>query len=105
MAFDLETRTKVLLWCDRHCCLCKKDCGINIEVHHVEPEVAGGSDDIDNAIPLCFDCHGAVQHYNNEHPREQNTKLMEKFRLTYKFQSSRNPEGVNVSIKLEYSIR
>ena len=27
------------------------------------------ADDIDNAIPLCFDCHGAVQHYNDEHPR------------------------------------
>ena len=69
MSFNLETRTKVLLWCDRHCCLCKKNCGINIEVHHVEPEAAGGSDNIDNAIPLCFDCHGAVQHYNDEHPR------------------------------------
>jgi HNH endonuclease len=69
MPFDVKTRTKVLLWCDRHCCLCKKPCGINIEVHHVEPEAAGGLDHIDNAIPLCFDCHGAVQHYNDEHPR------------------------------------
>jgi HNH endonuclease len=69
MPFDLESRTKVLLWCDRHCCLCKKACGINIEVHHIEPEAAGGSDAIDNAIPLCFDCHSGVQHYNSDHPR------------------------------------
>jgi hypothetical protein len=68
MPFPLELRTKLLLWCDRHCCLCKKAAGINIEVHHLVPERAGGPDDIDNAIPLCFDCHGHVEHYNSEHP-------------------------------------
>jgi len=69
MPFDEALRTKVLLWCDRHCCLCKKTCGINIEVHHIVPEAEGGSDEIDNAIPLCFDCHGIVEHYNTRHPR------------------------------------
>jgi hypothetical protein len=69
MSFDANLRTKVLLWCDRHCCLCKKACGINIEVHHIVPEADGGSDEIENAIPLCFDCHGRVQHYNSDHPR------------------------------------
>ncbi len=69
MTFDLETRTKVLLWCDRHCCICKKSCGINIEAHHIVPKGQGGRDDIDNAIPLCFECHSWVEHYNAEHPR------------------------------------
>jgi hypothetical protein len=69
MPFDVATRTRVLLWCDRHCCLCKKQCGINIEVHHIVPEGEGGSDELDNAIPLCFDCHSWVQHYNQDHPR------------------------------------
>lgn len=68
MPFDDETKTKVLLWCDRHCCLCKKACGVNIEVHHIIPESEEGTNDIDNAIPLCFDCHGVVEHYNPKHP-------------------------------------
>lgn len=69
MAFSDDVRNKVLLWSDRHCCLCKKACGINIEVHHLVPEEQEGGDDIDNAIPLCFDCHGSVQHYNPKHPK------------------------------------
>jgi hypothetical protein len=77
MAFDADLRTKVLLWCDRHCCLCKKSCGVNIEVHHLVPKSNGGSDDIDNAIPLCFDCHSWVQHYNSDHPKGTKYKLEE----------------------------
>ena len=68
MAFDQKTRTSALLWCDRHCCLCKKPCGTNIEVHHIVPEGLGGSDEIDNAIALCFECHGEVGRYNESHP-------------------------------------
>ncbi len=68
MAFDQKLRTTVLLWCDRHCCLCKKACGVNIEVHHIIPEASGGSNDIDNALPLCFNCHSEVSRYNTEQP-------------------------------------
>lgn len=77
MAFPDEVRTKVLLWCDRHCCLCKKPCGVNIEVHHIIPSGENGGDDIENAIPLCFDCHSWVQHYNREHPRGTKYKVEE----------------------------
>lgn len=69
MPFDDKIRNKVLLWCDRHCCLCKKACGVNIEVHHITPESKGGKSDLDNAIPLCFECHSNVGSYNAEHPR------------------------------------
>lgn len=67
--FPSEVREKLLLWCDRHCCLCKKACGVLIDVHHIVPASAGGTDDEDNAIPLCFDCHGEVGHYNSKHPK------------------------------------
>lgn len=67
MPFDEKLRNKLLLWCDRHCCLCKKACGINIEVHHIIPEKQNGPSDEDNAIPLCFECHGIVEHYNIRH--------------------------------------
>lgn len=66
MTFKPELRERLLLWCDRHCCLCKKACGVMIEVHHIEH---GGPDTEDNAIPLCFECHALVGHYNDGHPR------------------------------------
>ena len=77
MAFDERTRTRALLWADRHCCLCKRACGVNIEVHHLTPINDGGSDEIDNAIPLCFDCHSDVMRYNTEHPRGTKYKVEE----------------------------
>jgi hypothetical protein len=65
--FSEEDRIKILLWCDRHCCLCGKACGTNIVIHHIEQE---GEDlsHIKNAIPLCLDCHGKIKTYNPEHP-------------------------------------
>ncbi len=62
--FSLDTKLKVLSLCDRHCCLCGKQCGINIIVHHLEDN---SNNDIDNAIPLCFVCHGQVGMYNEKH--------------------------------------
>ncbi len=69
MPFDEKIRIKTLIWCDRHCCWCKKACGVNIEIHHIIPEEKGGSDDLENAIPLCFDCHSEVERYNVKHPK------------------------------------
>ena len=66
--FSENDKIKCLLWCDRHCCLCGKACGTNIEVHHIIPKEQGGTGDINNAIPLCFDCHSAVGCYNVKHP-------------------------------------
>ena len=66
--FSKTIKKTVLLWCDRHCCVCEKSCGPNIEVHHIIPPREGGSNAIDNAIPLCFDCHGVVPAYNKNHP-------------------------------------
>lgn len=77
MTFDQPTRTKALLWCDRHCCLCKKACGVNIEVHHLISEAEGGTNEIDNAIPLCFECHSEVMRYNDQHPRGTKYKVDE----------------------------
>jgi hypothetical protein len=59
------TRTLRCLWCDRHCCLCGKAAGVGIEVAHIDPK----RNDLDNAIPLCFDCHSKIGHYNDKHPR------------------------------------
>ena len=33
------------------------------------PAGEGGSDTIDNAIPVCFECHAEIHSYNDKHPR------------------------------------
>ena len=63
--FSPSIRNKVLLWSARHCCLCGKACGTNIEVAHLEK----GKNGIDNAIPLCFDCHTDIGRYDPYHPK------------------------------------
>ncbi|MCA6449927.1 MAG: HNH endonuclease [Chitinophagaceae bacterium] len=69
MGFSANVKTEVLVLCARYCCVCHKPKGLNIEVHHIIPEAEGGSNTIDNAIALCFDCHAAAGHYNDRHPK------------------------------------
>jgi hypothetical protein len=71
--FSPDDKKKMLLWCARHCCLCGKFAGIGIEVAHLEPN----KNDIDNGMPLCFDCHAAIGHYNYGHPRGNKYSLPE----------------------------
>lgn len=40
-----------------------------MELNHIVPASSGGEWTLDNAIPLCFDCHAEVGHYNVQHPR------------------------------------
>jgi hypothetical protein len=64
--FPEDVKIKCLLWSDRHCCLCGKQRGTGIEIAHID---ACGPSTIDNAIPLCLNCHEKVGHYNVEHPK------------------------------------
>jgi len=69
MPFDPLVKTAMFIRCNRHCCLCHKQCGINIEAAHIIDEAAGGSNEENNGIPLCFDCHQEIGSYNDKHPR------------------------------------
>jgi len=69
MGFPVDVRTKVLIRCARICCLCFKQCGTKIEVHHIEQEADGGANTESNALPVCFDCHAEVGSYNTRHPK------------------------------------
>lgn len=72
--FKPDDKIQRLLWCDRHCCLCEKSCGVNIEFAHIEnPECT----DIDNAIPVCYDCHAQIGMYNAQHPKGTKYKSKE----------------------------
>jgi hypothetical protein len=72
--FREDEKIKRLLWCDRHCCLCEQACGIDIVFAHIDPE---GGNDIDNAIPTCYDCHSEIGKYNKEHPLGTKFKIKE----------------------------
>lgn len=69
MAFSKEIRIQELVASARHCCVCHRYKGVKVEVHHIIPVSEGGTDDADNAISLCFDCHSDAGHYNSRHPR------------------------------------
>lgn len=59
--FRPEDKIKMLLWSDRHCCLCGKQCGPDIEIGHIDKNAGN---DIGNGIPLCYDCHAKVDRYS-----------------------------------------
>lgn len=58
MAFNQNEVEKLLADTGRRCCLC----GTlhKVQVHHITPLNERGTDDIDNAIPLCPNCHAEV---------------------------------------------
>jgi hypothetical protein len=61
MAFSESAAHQLLVACKRHCCVCWRRCGFRIELHHIVPLADGGPDDIENAIPVCFDCHAEIE--------------------------------------------
>lgn len=69
MAFSSKVRIDALVAAARHCCVCHRYKGVRVEVHHIVPVSKGGTDDPENAICLCFDCHADAGHYNPEHSR------------------------------------
>jgi HNH endonuclease/Domain of unknown function (DUF4431) len=64
-----DVRDEVLVLCGRRCCICHMFCGTKMELHHIEARAVGGSDTIENCIPLCLNCHAEVGHYNSQHPK------------------------------------
>lgn len=58
MAFKKEQVEDLLVATGRRCCICFELHGV--QVHHINPGKDGGSDEIDNAITLCPNCHDQV---------------------------------------------
>jgi len=67
--FDPADIEDLLIRCHRRCCICHRFCGVKIEVDHIEGAETNSSGDVGNAIPLCFECHAEVHHYNPKHPK------------------------------------
>ena len=69
MPFSSAVKEQVMVASAGHCCVCRRFEAGHIETHHIQPQAAGGTDDFDNAIALCFDCHAWAGHYNPTHPK------------------------------------
>lgn len=69
MGFKQSEVARLLVACQRRCCVCHKFCGVKMELHHITWKSSGGPDDIENAIPVCFECHAEINHYNPQHPK------------------------------------
>lgn len=69
MPFSRDEVSGLLSKCHRRCCICHRFCGVKIETDHIIPTEERGTDDIENAIPVCFECHAEIHSYNDKHPR------------------------------------
>ncbi len=75
--FDAAEVESLLVACHRRCCICHKHAGVKIEIDHIEPASEGGPGLIDNAIPVCFDCHAEIHLYNPAHPKGRRFRASE----------------------------
>jgi hypothetical protein len=58
MGFNPRETNDLLVATGRRCCICG---GLHkVQLHHIVPVEDGGTDDIDNAISLCPNCHDEV---------------------------------------------
>ena len=64
--FDRDHVTDLLVRCKRRCCICYRFCGVKMETDHIDQD---GGNGIENAIPVCFECHSEIKLYNPRHPR------------------------------------
>jgi hypothetical protein len=67
--FNRDEVDALLIRCHRRCCICHRYCGAKIETDHIVPKADGGDNSIDNALPVCFDCHAEAHAFNPSHPK------------------------------------
>lgn len=52
------------------CCNCGKECGTEIEYHHIVPLERGGKDVVSNLAPICYECH-SICHFPFERKKPE----------------------------------
>lgn len=67
--FNRKEVAKLLVECHRRCCVCHRFCGTKIETDHIDQAADSNDHSIENAIPVCFDCHAEIHAYNPRHPK------------------------------------
>lgn len=59
MPFSESLKKEVRKKAGFHCCACFQ-ITMSIDVHHIKPEKENGTDEIENAAPLCPSCHRTI---------------------------------------------
>lgn len=77
MPFSQKVQEDALVACGRYCCICHRFAGTHIQIHHIVQESIGGSNDFDNAIALCLDCHADMGKTDPGHPTRKAYSLSE----------------------------
>lgn len=57
-----ENCDQALIRCARVCCVCRRFRPSHIQVHHIIERGDGGTDELDNLIPVCIFCHQGHVH-------------------------------------------
>jgi hypothetical protein len=72
-----------------------------MEIDHIVPRSEGGGNDIDNAIPVCFECHAEIHLYNDKHPRGRkfSSDELRKHKKEWLSVCSRHPEILAESLR------
>ena len=73
MGFSEKVKREVKEKAMFRCCICQV---IRVHIHHILPTKDGGSDDIDNAAPLCPSCH---DNYGDNPSKRKEIKQMRDF--------------------------
>ncbi len=72
LAFSEKVKKQVLRRAAFCCCACQSNM-LSVEIHHIIPQKEGGSDEIENAAPLCPTCHTA---FGNDPDKRKRIKDM-----------------------------
>lgn len=105
MGFSQKIKEDALVAAARHCCVCRRFKGLNIEVHHITPQAQGGKDTFANAIPLCPYCPASAWQYFAGHPRgiKLSPTELRKHKISwYKIVSENNIEDTVISDHLHF---
>lgn len=95
--FSKKVKERCLQWSNRRC-YCGKECGSDIVIHHIDPRERAT---IDNAIPLCLQCHANIQKYNAMHPIGEKYRLKE---LKVKRDQIYEEQTKHLKPKIDYEI-
>jgi len=68
MAISKEIRNQMLVEARHRCTICAEKC---FEIHHIIEQAEGGSDEPENLIVLCPNCHQHRYHRSKEFTRDQ----------------------------------
>ena len=60
MAISEDLAAEVLAKSARHCCVCRQYMPLAIQVHHIREKHDGGTDEFENLIPVCIQCHASI---------------------------------------------